>query len=71
MLKIFALIRWVAFGRDIDHMILLGEKPVTVTIETTKTGRFAIVNRYGDTLKDYARARDARRGATRLGYAIA
>lgn len=68
-----ALIRWVIFGRDIDQliMILLGEKPVTVTIETTKTGRFAIVNRYGDTLKDYARSRDARRGATRLGYSVA
>lgn len=71
MRKIFALLRWVVFGRTPDHMILLGEKPVIVTITQTQTGRFAIVNRYGDTMKEYARARDARRGATRLGYSVA
>lgn len=71
MRNFFVFLRWVVLGREADNLTLLGVKPMTVSITQTDTGRFAIVNRYGDTLKDYARARDARRGATRLGYAVA
>jgi hypothetical protein len=40
-------------------------------IKETSDGRFAVTDRSGSILKTYSRRRDAKRGATRLGLAVA
>jgi hypothetical protein len=42
-----------------------------VTLKKTATGRYGLFDREGFLINDYARARDARRGATRAGMVIA
>ena len=43
----------------------------TATIVPTGNGRFALVRRGVGTVNTYARVRDARRGAARLGLVLA
>lgn len=69
---IAAAIRYVLYGRDEDQAFLMGDNSMTtVQIIPTDNGRFAVTDRHGTTVSTYARARDAKRGAQRLGYVVA
>lgn len=41
------------------------------TIKELSNGKFALINRVGETLGTYSRLRDARRGAVRKGLSFA
>ena len=44
---------------------------MTATITELSNGRFGLINRRGEIVKTYSRARDAKRGAARNGLILA
>lgn len=60
--------RWTGFryGSNVNE----GENNMKATITNNTDGTAGLFGPGGDLIKTYSRARDARRGATRLGYVV-
>lgn len=66
----FNLVRWVITGNeDYNPYFPTGENDMARIVKNTDGSGTLFVD--GTAVKTYARARDARRGATRLGYSVA